>query len=92
MPGDPRTETDLHNTKASSHKNVSPSCGGEKSHYSEGHQAQTHDGDNARGKGTAGNDGGSIEQEPHSGEGGKHARLKKNVSQKTTDHDGRGKT
>src|SRR5689334_4150832 len=92
MPGDPPAEPDMHNSKSRGHEDVPPSRGREKGHHTKGHQAHAHDRNNARGKGAAGDDSGSVEQKPDSGESGKHAGLKKNVGQKTADHDRRGKT
>src|SRR2546430_1901197 len=92
MPGDPPAEPYMHYSKSRGHKDVPPSRGREKGHYTKGHQAHAHDRNNARGKGAACDDGSSVEQKPDSGESGKHAGLKKNVGQKTPDHDRRGKT
>src|SRR5438874_11275624 len=79
----------MYNPKTCSHEGVSPARGNKKRRCAEQHQAQAHNGDNAHGKRSAGDDGRSVEQEPNSREGSERFSLKKSVGQKSAHNNGR---
>src|SRR5215472_9191361 len=92
VPGDPPAEPDVHDPEACRHEPVTPARRRKQRHGAKQHQTQTHHRDNPHRKGSASDDSGPVQQQPHTGEGGERPDVVERVGQEPADNDGRSKT